>query len=170
MLVKSHGGKYGGDKSWLLIKERDEYARTGADAHVVDTEPQSVASGRDLDAIAADPERVWHSNKTVAENVRTGRVARKQVDVSAGKIDRARKAALPAEMAPQLALLVDDAPDGDGRLHDIKYDGEDVHEIGGERRRGCLEGRRGGLALRGAAGRTVRGIARCAALLCIRPS
>ena len=97
MLVKSHGGKYGGDKSWLLIKERDEYARTGADAHVVDTEPQSVASGRDLDAIAADPERVWHSNKTVAENVRTGRVARKQVDASAGKIDGARKAALPAD-------------------------------------------------------------------------
>jgi len=123
MLVKSHGGKYGGDKSWLLIKERDEYARTGADAHVVDTEPQSVASGRDLDAIAADPERVWHSNKTVAENVRTGRVARKQVDVSAGKIDRARKAALPAEMAAQLALLVDDAPDGDGWLHEIKFDG-----------------------------------------------
>src|SRR4029079_12997799 len=43
VLVKSHGGKYGGDKSWLLIKERDEYARTGIDAHVVDTEPDSVA-------------------------------------------------------------------------------------------------------------------------------
>src|SRR5689334_23961635 len=38
-LVKSHGGKYGGDKSWLLIKENDEHARSGADAHVVDTEP-----------------------------------------------------------------------------------------------------------------------------------
>ena len=74
LLVKSHGGKYGGDKSWLLMKERDEYARTGADAHIVDTEPDSVASGRGLDAIAADPERVWHSNKSVAENVASGSV------------------------------------------------------------------------------------------------
>ena len=123
MLVKSHGGKYGGDKSWLLIKERDEYARTGADAHIVETEPQSVASGRDLDAIAADPDRVWHSNKSVAENVKTGRVARKKVDAAPGKITGARKTALPKAMAPQLALLVDTAPDGDGWLHEIKFDG-----------------------------------------------
>jgi bifunctional non-homologous end joining protein LigD len=123
MLVKSHGGKYGGDKSWLLIKERDEYARTGADAHIVDTEPQSVASGRDLDAIAADPDRVWHSNKTVAENVATGRVARKSASVAAAKIDGAHKAALPEKMAAQLAMLVDEAPDGDGWLHEIKFDG-----------------------------------------------
>ena len=123
MLVRSHGGKYGGDKSWLLIKERDEHARTGADAHVVDTEPQSVASGRDLDAIAADPERVWQSNRSVEENVRKGRVTRRKVGVAAGKIDGARKAALPDSMPAQLALLVDDAPDGDGWLHEIKFDG-----------------------------------------------
>src|SRR6476469_4106767 len=42
MLVKSQVGEYGGDKSWLLIKENDEYARTGADARVVETEPDSV--------------------------------------------------------------------------------------------------------------------------------
>jgi DNA ligase D-like protein (predicted 3'-phosphoesterase) len=67
MLVKSHGGKYDGDKSWLLIKENDDYARSGADAHIVDTEPDSVASGRSIEAIAADPDRVWHSNKSVAD-------------------------------------------------------------------------------------------------------
>jgi len=122
-LVKSHGGKYGGDKSWLLIKERDEYARTGADAHIVETEPQSVASGRDLDAIASDADRVWHSNKSVAENVKTGRVARRQVDVSPGRLSGARKVKMPDEIAPQLALLVDDPPDGDGWLHEIKFDG-----------------------------------------------
>lgn len=35
MLVRSHGGKYGGredGKAWLLIKENDEEAREGADA------------------------------------------------------------------------------------------------------------------------------------------
>jgi bifunctional non-homologous end joining protein LigD len=123
MLVKSHGGKYGGDKSWLLIKENDEYARAGADAHIVDTEPDSVASGRSLEAIATDPDRVWHSNKSVAENVRTGRVRRKKPTLSLGKIDGARKAALPASVDAELATLVDAVPPGADWLHEIKYDG-----------------------------------------------
>jgi bifunctional non-homologous end joining protein LigD len=123
VLVKSHGGKYGGDKSWLLIKERDEYARTGADAHIVDTEPDSVASGRSLDAIAADPDRVWHSNKSVAENVRAGRVKKRKVAVDPAGVNGARKAPMPATMDAQLALLVDAAPDGANWLHEIKFDG-----------------------------------------------
>ena len=122
-LVRSHGGKYGGDKSWLLIKERDEFARTGIDARIVDTEPESVASGRSLEAIAADPDRVWHSNKSVAENMRSGRVHKKKITLAPAKIDGARKAALPDQMAAQLALLVDEAPAGAGWVHEIKYDG-----------------------------------------------
>ncbi len=130
MLVKSHGGKYGGDKSWLLIKERDEYARTGADAHIVDTEPDSVASKRGLEAIAADPERVWHSNKSVAENVAGGRVEKKRPPAARGngapapaKVKGARKAALPESLDAQLAMLVDAPPEGPGWLHEIKFDG-----------------------------------------------
>jgi bifunctional non-homologous end joining protein LigD len=123
MLVKSHGGKYGGDKSWLLIKENDEYARTGADARVVETEPDSVASGRSLEAIAVDPDRVWHSNKSVAENVRTGRVRRKRPALAPGKVDGARKAALPESIDAELATLVDAVPPGADWLHEIKYDG-----------------------------------------------
>ena len=123
MLVKSHGGKYGGDKSWLLIKERDEYARTGADAHIVDTEPDSVASGRSLDAIAADPDRVWHSNRSVAENVRSNRASRKKAGVVPAKAKGARRSAIPERMDAQLALLVDAAPDGARWLHEIKFDG-----------------------------------------------
>jgi bifunctional non-homologous end joining protein LigD len=123
MLVKSHGGKYGGDKSWLLIKERDDYARSGADAHIVDTEPDSVASGRSLDDIKADPDRVWHSNKSVAENVRSGRVRKKNVALDPGTTPGARKAKQPETMDAQLALLVDAAPDGAQWLHEIKFDG-----------------------------------------------
>ena len=29
-LVRSKGGKYGGEKSWLLFKEADDFARLGA--------------------------------------------------------------------------------------------------------------------------------------------
>ena len=122
-LVKSHGGKYGGDKSWLLIKENDEHARSGADAHVVDTEPDSVASGRNLDAIAAAPDRVWHSNKSVAENMRSGRVRRRKTALAPDKVEGARKATQPETIDAELALLVDEAPAGEGWLHEIKFDG-----------------------------------------------
>ena len=122
-LVRSHGGKYGGDKSWLLIKERDDYARSGAEAHVVETEPDSVVSGRNLDAIAADPDRVWHSNKSVAENVRSGRLRRKKVALDPAATEGARKTSLPDTMDAQLALLVDKAPAGESWVHEIKFDG-----------------------------------------------
>jgi len=122
-LVRSHSSKYGGEKSWLLIKENDAYARKGVDAHIVDTEPDSVVSGRNLEAIAADPDRVWHSGKSVAENVRGGRVRRKKVVVAPAKVTGARKAPLPETLQAELALLVDAAPDGSGWLHEIKFDG-----------------------------------------------
>jgi bifunctional non-homologous end joining protein LigD len=47
-LVRSRGGKYGGDKSWLLFKEADDDARLGAQAQVADDRPDSVLSGRTL--------------------------------------------------------------------------------------------------------------------------
>src|SRR6185503_10066391 len=74
MLVRSHGGKYDADKAWFLIKERDEHAKPESEGLIVDERPESVASGRVLEEIAADPDRVWHSNKSVAENVKTGTV------------------------------------------------------------------------------------------------
>jgi bifunctional non-homologous end joining protein LigD len=123
MLVKSHGGKYDGEKSWLLIKENDEYARTGPDGHVVETEPDSVASGRSLEAIAADPEREWHSNKSVAENVKSGRIARRKLSLDLAKVKGARKAAQPDAIEAELATLVDRAPTGDEWVHEIKFDG-----------------------------------------------
>ena len=123
MLVKSHGGKYGGDKSWLLIKENDEYARSGVDARVVDTEPDSVASGRSLEAIASDPDRVWHSNKSVEENVREGAVKRAKPALAPGKVEGARKAPPPETLSAELATLVDRPPSGEGWLHEIKFDG-----------------------------------------------
>jgi bifunctional non-homologous end joining protein LigD len=44
------------DKSWLLIKDKDEHARRGFD--LVGTEGASVISGRDLEAVASGNARV----------------------------------------------------------------------------------------------------------------
>jgi len=124
ILVKSHGGRYGGDKSWLLIKENDAFARPASEGTIVDERPESVLSGRTLEDIARDPDRLWHSNRSVADNVKHGAVKkRKPRGVKVADVDGARKAPMRDFVEPQLATLVDEAPDGDEWLHEIKYDG-----------------------------------------------
>jgi bifunctional non-homologous end joining protein LigD len=123
MLVRSHGGKYDKDKAWFLIKERDQYARPEAEGTVVEDEPNSVASGRSLEEIAADPDRVWHSNKSVAENVKTGTVKKKKPKFDGAGLKGARKAAFPDFVEPELATLVKEAPAGGEWVHEMKLDG-----------------------------------------------
>jgi bifunctional non-homologous end joining protein LigD len=132
-LVRTHGSKFGGDgkKAWLLIKEKDAFAKRGVEAKIVDAQPDSVASGRSMEQIAHDVEHVWHSNQSVAANVKQGALS--TVDVtkafSAKAAARpaglagAKRAELPATLLPELATLVDAAPQGDDWLHEIKYDG-----------------------------------------------
>jgi bifunctional non-homologous end joining protein LigD len=47
-------GRFG--NQWLLIKQQDRWARTG---EIVDEQPSSVLTGRSLEQIAADHDRVW---------------------------------------------------------------------------------------------------------------
>jgi bifunctional non-homologous end joining protein LigD len=155
-LIRTHSSKYGGKsgkQAWLLIKESDEYAKEGDAARIVDDEPDSVVSGRGLEEIAHDKANEWHSNRSVAANVRGGALAgvastksRKPAKPSAGKTSRsvgtgranggngatnlspasaagAKKARMPASLSPTLATLVDSAPTGDDWIHEVKFDG-----------------------------------------------
>ena len=135
-LIKTHGSKYGGksgDKAWLLIKESDSFALHGAAARIVDDAPESVLSGRSIEDIAEQRERVWHSNKSVAANVRAGAVSKTKPSSAAARTRKgrtspsaivgARVAKLPAKLSPMLATLVDAISTGDDWLHEIKYDG-----------------------------------------------
>src|SRR5262245_30408745 len=81
MLVRTRGSKYGDGKSWLLMKENDGHARRD-DGAVVEDEPDSAATGRSIDEIAASRDRVWHSNKSVAENVKSGAVSKRPTRTS----------------------------------------------------------------------------------------
>jgi bifunctional non-homologous end joining protein LigD len=85
-------------ENWLLIKERDHEASTERD--LVAEEPHSVASGRDLAAIAATG-GIWRGGAR-----RSG--------------ERAKR---PSFVAPQLATLVEAPPEGDGWLFEVKFDG-----------------------------------------------
>ena len=123
-LVRSRGGGYGGKDGWLLIKEDDEFARPASDVAIVEDQAASVASGRTLEEIAADADRVWQSDQSVKENVKAGAlrpVKSRRLDPAA--VPGARKAAMPRFIAPQLAILVKEPPEGPGWLHEMKLDG-----------------------------------------------
>lgn len=58
MLVRKGGRSASPDeRHWFLFKERDEYA--GEKRPITEKLPLSVATGRDLDQIAAEADRVW---------------------------------------------------------------------------------------------------------------
>jgi bifunctional non-homologous end joining protein LigD len=123
-LVRTRGGTYGDGKSWLLIKESDSFARLGRDAQVVEEHPNSVLSGRSMQQIAADADRVWHSNQSVDDNLKGGAIATAKKRLpQLSRIKGARKADLPDKVEAQLANSAKSPPSGAAWVHEIKYDG-----------------------------------------------
>jgi bifunctional non-homologous end joining protein LigD len=108
------GGKAARERhpNWLLVKERDDAAVPLSGDAVVADNPLSVESGRSLEAIASDRDRVWDSQKGEATPARRS-----------DRIAGARKGPMPAGLKPQLATLATAAPAGPEWLHEIKYDG-----------------------------------------------
>src|SRR6266576_2414763 len=104
-LIRSRSSKYGGDKSWLLFKETDDFARLGPEAMIVDERPDSVVTGRSLDEIKVAKDRVWHSNQSVAANIKGGAIGKPKAKVSADltRLKGVRERAIPAIIEAQLA-------------------------------------------------------------------
>lgn len=95
---------------WLLIKEKDAFARPAVEYSVVDELPDSVAQ-------LPPPAAIQQTQAGTTENT-------KKPDAATLMPAGAVKAALPASVAPQLATLVDRPPsDSDAWLYEIKYDG-----------------------------------------------
>ena len=80
-------------EAWLLMKERDAFARKAADYDVITAEPDSVLNVRP----GTPPEPARHAP--------------------------ASRHAFPARLTPQLASLAERAPEGDAWLYEIKFDG-----------------------------------------------
>lgn len=130
MLVR-RGGKDSDDRNWFLIKERDSAARSLSEGDPLAEQPLSVATGRDLDEIAAQKDRVWgssngksHSAKPAKRQAAPAKAKRsRRVTVRPARLVGAKRGKPPNEFWPQLATLVNEAPDGDRWLHEIKFDG-----------------------------------------------
>src|SRR5271154_7440490 len=103
------GGKHAGrnGENWLLIKERDAAAMPqSGDAIVVDN-PRSVATGRALEEIAANRDRVWGPNGEERGTAATEPKPQARI----ARVPGAKKGRLAADPKPQLATASDHAPD-----------------------------------------------------------
>ena len=92
MLVRKGGHKTTNEteKTWFLFKERDEYARPEEEGDILEELPLSVTTGRDLEEIAAQQDRVWGSNR--GNNAQPGeRTLKKSATKKAGKKSSAKK-------------------------------------------------------------------------------
>src|SRR5450631_239485 len=109
--IKPRGPRQGEDdeRSWLLIKEKDAETRPETAGIVTEERPESVATQRTLEEIAADRSHVWHSN-------------RGQVDLTS--VAGAEAAPFPSPLHPPQAAVRRAPPTGDGWLHEMAIPGE----------------------------------------------
>jgi bifunctional non-homologous end joining protein LigD len=113
-LVRLKGRESEKQEPWLLIKERDDFARPAAEFSVVDELPDSV---RDLPMPGAATRR---ATSRPAAPARPAAAKAKRSDMPPGAV----KAALPAELAPELATLVDRPPTTlEDWVFEVKFDG-----------------------------------------------
>lgn len=104
-------GKGEKQQPWLLIKEKDDYARPAAEFSVIDEMPDSVQS---LPAPTAA--------RTAAPAVAKSKACKTSATRTTAA--KAAAAALPEQLSPQLATLVDSLPARpDDWLFEIKFDG-----------------------------------------------
>ena len=141
VLVRMHerGGGSGnttsGKENWLLIKEKDKFARDSSDEPITEEEPESAVSGRSLEQIAAKSDRVWNSAGRSAKEAQSASVGGKGRAVEPdAKPSRARgkhtpdlshvpKERFPGFISPQLALQASSAPEGGDWVNELKLDG-----------------------------------------------
>jgi len=135
-LVKTHGM---GENGWLLIKHNDEFASLND----ITKKDKSVLSGKTIEAMEKTSEKVWQhgheedvkaekpkktskktalteKNEELAEAVDNPEPA--EIDTAA-ILKQAPKSALPANIKPMKATLVDEPFDDPDWLYEVKWDG-----------------------------------------------
>jgi bifunctional non-homologous end joining protein LigD len=136
VLVRMRGPAGGSNKTnWLLIKEKDKFARESSAPAIIDKAPDSAVSGRTMDEIAKSSDRVWDSAR--GEQNGAGATAHKKKSAPAAlsaprekhhtalapDLSHIPRERFPGFIAPQLAQQGASAPQGDGWLHELKLDG-----------------------------------------------
>lgn len=108
------------DKTWLLIKGKDKYARSSSEYDVLKAKPNSALSKKTMDEIADEAENVWNVLDPPKNKKRV--LKKKQREQLTFNLDLPHLS-MPKIIYPQLATLVDEPPAGDEWVHEIKFDG-----------------------------------------------
>ena len=116
--------------NWLLIKEHDAEERSADDEPITEQAPDSVASGRDMDAIANAQDRVWNSaagESSVREERKPPQAKKPAPKKASPRLiageTKAPSEKLPSFISPQLAALARTPPAGERWIHELKLDG-----------------------------------------------
>jgi bifunctional non-homologous end joining protein LigD len=109
-------------EAWLLFKSDDAAARPAGAPDILADLPHSAATGRSIDAIAREKDRVWASGQGEVSQPKKKQGKRKAA-VDAATIARAKAGALPGFIEPALPTAIDKAPSAGDWLHEIKHDG-----------------------------------------------
>ncbi len=118
-----------GERTWLLIKERDDEVRAEEDYCITDQEPFSVATNRTMREIAAARDRIWSSSTGLVSGrqgrwVRRDAALRTEQLLDLGDLPDARPATQPSRFKPALPRPAEDPPDGADWVHEIAVDGQ----------------------------------------------
>jgi bifunctional non-homologous end joining protein LigD len=149
-LVRMHGPReHPGKPNWLLIKDRDEFARGPDQPCITDEAPASAMTHRSIEQIAANADSVWDSVKgfqsgagAPAQEAGQATASRNLPSAAAKKAGKAAPASskgpdpavshllratpresFPGFLAPQLAQQTAQAPNGSDWIHELKLDG-----------------------------------------------
>jgi bifunctional non-homologous end joining protein LigD len=128
-LVHTHGR---GDNSWLLIKHRDEFAKTSD----ITKKDKSVISGKTIMQVEKTSDNIYGQTKkpgtvkkAATKSIAKKSPAKKTVTVKKTAVKKkiellsGKKAAFPKDLQPMLATLVDKPFDDEGWQYEIKWDG-----------------------------------------------
>ena len=105
-----------GDNSWLLMKMKDKYARTSD----ITKKDKSVLTGRTIKQVEKAADNVWQSNRTNGQETKKERSATQSKKQAPSK---GVKKAMPKNISPMLATLVDKPFDEEGWIYEVKWDG-----------------------------------------------
>ncbi len=110
---------------WLLLKSDDEFARPGSDRALLDEEPKSVKTGRDIVELRGNsrPRRPSARRTTRGRANANGATKARDIRRAIERLPNSHKSEQPQWIAPQLATLAKEPPATGSWVFEIKYDG-----------------------------------------------
>jgi bifunctional non-homologous end joining protein LigD len=115
-----------GRDNWLLIKERDQFTEPGNGNALLEHVDKSVLSGKTMDQLSRSGVE-WTSSRPVRAEPKRDTRAKAIATPKRTPIRGARREPLEDFVAPELASLVAEPPNGEDWVHEVKLDGYRVY-------------------------------------------